>query len=443
MNNILYKEKSIDSEKNLLSFLSVPDHDNNWHTATEFKVLLKREIARSYRSNLPLSYLIFDLSEYTELKINTFNTKQIRYEKFYNLLIDFINQNTREIDIKCVKNNAQIDLLLVDTSQDGALVYVDKMKKILDDQLRLPRMKNFQEIIKSVKICYYPLNQLTGKGEINVNSSLKNLMEKEENKSGVLINYTDKNKLNTADSGTTILPLVSETGKVEKSDSHVQPLGNKFSRFFFNFVKRIIDLLGSLVGIFVFGPIMILISFFVKFTSTGPVLFKQKRVGYLGKEFTFLKFRSMRTDVDDQIHKEYVKKLIEGKNDEINMGTVDKPVYKIVNDPRVTKLGAFLRKTSLDELPQFFNVLVGNMSLVGPRPPIPYEIDSYKNWHLKRICEVKPGITGMWQAYGRSETTFDDMVRYDIQYVDNQSFLLDIRILFATIFAVFKSRGAM
>ena len=442
MNNILQKVITPIKEKSSLNLVPLPDKDYNWHSSQEFKKILRREIARSYRSGLPLSYLIFDLTEYTELKINEFNTKRVKYDRFLNLLIEMINQNTREIDIKCVKNEAQIDLLLVDTDKDNAQMYINKMKKILDEQFNNPRLQNFREIIKSVKLCYYPLNQLTGKGEININSSLKSLMDKEQDKL-TPIKKNNRYSSKTENQKTPIIPLKEDLDTSENPKSSNRSVGHKIYKFFFNTIKRFIDIIGSIVGIILFGPVMIIIAFLIKFSSPGPILFKQKRVGYLGKEFTFIKFRSMRIDMDDQIHQEYVKKLIEGKNDEINMGTEDKPVYKIVNDPRITTVGAFIRKTSLDELPQFFNVLIGDMSLVGPRPPIPYEVDLYKNWHLKRIAEVKPGITGMWQAYGRSETTFDDMVRYDIQYVNNQSMWLDIKILFATISSVFSSKGAM
>ena len=443
MNSLKHKEDSPFEEKGPITLLPLPDKGGNWHSPSEFSLIMKREIARSYRSGLPLSYLIFDLSEYTELKINVFNTKKTKYDRFLQLLIQLINQNTREVDIKCVKSIAQIDILLVDTNQEGAAAYLNKMKKNLDAQLNIPRMKNFQEIIKSVKLSCYPLNQLSGKGEISIKSSLKTQMDREQRNPNSLKNENLKFSPKEDETNTHIVSTTGMTLALEQQISWVQIAKEKLYRLIFRITKKLIDIFGSLVGIILFGPIMIVIAVIVKFSSPGPILFKQKRVGYLGREFTFMKFRSMRIDMDDKIHQDYVKKLIEGKHDEVNMGTEDNPIYKIINDPRVTPIGAFIRKTSLDELPQFFNVLKGDMSLVGPRPPIPYEIDSYKNWHLERIAELKPGITGMWQAYGRSETTFDEMVRYDIQYVDNQSIWLDIRILCATILTVFKSRGAM
>jgi lipopolysaccharide/colanic/teichoic acid biosynthesis glycosyltransferase len=190
------------------------------------------------------------------------------------------------------------------------------------------------------------------------------------------------------------------------------------------------------MAIVLFSPALLLIGGLVKLTSKGPVLFRQRRVGHAGREFTFLKFRSMFVNSDPAIHQEYVRKLISQQLTEAN-GT-----YKIMNDPRVTLVGRFLRKTSLDELPQFFNVLKGEMSLVGPRPPIPYELEKYSSWHRRRVFEAKPGITGIWQVYGRSRTTFDEMVRMDLRYVREQSLWLDIKLLFKTPLAVMRGKGA-
>src|SRR5205807_2381516 len=148
------------------------------------------------------------------------------------------------------------------------------------------------------------------------------------------------------------------------------------------------------------------------------------RVGQYGFPFTFVKFRSMYSVNDSNIHKEYVKRFISGKDPQQIEGNQN-VVYKISEDPRVTRVGRFLRKTSLDEFPQFLNVLKGEMSLVGPRPPIPYELESYDIWHRRRVLEVKPGITGLWQVNGRSKTTFDDMVRLDLEYARTWSFWLD------------------
>jgi lipopolysaccharide/colanic/teichoic acid biosynthesis glycosyltransferase len=209
-------------------------------------------------------------------------------------------------------------------------------------------------------------------------------------------------------------------------------------------VKRCVDVMASCVFIASLAPVLLTLALLVKITSKGPVLFRQERVGRFGKRFTFLKFRSMYVNCDEAKHKEFVTSFItESRNCGSNGSSVAHDgVYKITKDPRVTPIGRILRKTSLDELPQFFNVLRGDMSLVGPRPPIPYECEKYDVWHRGRILEVKPGITGLWQVMGRSSTTFDEMVRLDLRYVRNWSLGLDFKILFQTPLAVVKGRGA-
>jgi exopolysaccharide biosynthesis polyprenyl glycosylphosphotransferase len=217
-------------------------------------------------------------------------------------------------------------------------------------------------------------------------------------------------------------------------------------------VKRVIDIVGSIVGLMLFSPFFLVIPALIKLTSPGPVLFRQRRVGLYGKQFKFLKFRTMYVNNDSHVHEEYVKKLIAGtvggdkKDDDCkeddNGNGGRKPVFKITNDTRVTPVGRILRKTSMDELPQFINVLFGEMSLVGPRPPIPYEVQNYDVWHRCRIVEVKPGITGLWQVTGRSTTSFDEMVRLDIKYSREWTIWLDLKIIAMTPWAVFKGKGA-
>jgi len=207
-------------------------------------------------------------------------------------------------------------------------------------------------------------------------------------------------------------------------------------------VKRSLDIVGALAALLIAWLPMLVVSVLIKLSSPGPVLFRQKRVGLMGRTFTFLKFRSMRDHADETIHKNYVTQFIHGKNDKVNNGSEESPLYKIKQDPRVTRVGHFLRKTSLDELPQLFNVLKGDMSLVGPRPPIPYETEAYRPWHRARILEARPGITGLWQVTRRSHASFDEMVRLDLRYVNNWSIWLDIKILFKTFAAVVTADGA-
>jgi lipopolysaccharide/colanic/teichoic acid biosynthesis glycosyltransferase len=203
-------------------------------------------------------------------------------------------------------------------------------------------------------------------------------------------------------------------------------------------IKRVMDIIGSLLALIICAPLLVTIALAIKVSSKGPVFFKQKRVGHYGKVFTFLKFRSMHINNDPSVHREYVANLIAGRAVRLPSNGDGDGVYKLTNDKRITRVGKLLRRSSLDELPQLLNVLKGDMSLVGPRPAIPYEVASYQTWHRRRILEVKPGITGLWQVNGRNRIKFDEMVRLDLQYAKGWSPWLDIKILLRTPRAVFR-----
>lgn len=196
------------------------------------------------------------------------------------------------------------------------------------------------------------------------------------------------------------------------------------------FSKRVFDILLSSILLVVLSPLFLVVALLIKLDSKGPVIFKQDRIGKGGRPFKMFKFRTMYTDNDPTIHKEYVTRLIkEGKKDESG-------VFKISEDPRITNIGKFLRKHSLDELPQIENVFMGHMSLVGPRPPLQYEVENYDEWHKRRLA-VHPGMTGLWQVSGRNRIGFEDMVLLDIYYVENWTIWLDIQIILKTIPVVF------
>jgi len=201
--------------------------------------------------------------------------------------------------------------------------------------------------------------------------------------------------------------------------------------------KHAFDAVSGLVATAVALPILLTSALAIALDSRGPVFYRPRAIGKGGRPFTMFKFRSMFTDASKSLHQDYVTKLIKG---EIGQDPSGQPL-KITNDPRVTRVGGFLRKTSLDELPQLINVLKGDMSLVGPRPCLPYEWEIYKDWHKKRSA-VRPGITGLWQVVGRSEVSFEDMIILDLYYIYNRSFDLDLSILFETIFVVLKKKGA-
>jgi lipopolysaccharide/colanic/teichoic acid biosynthesis glycosyltransferase len=211
-----------------------------------------------------------------------------------------------------------------------------------------------------------------------------------------------------------------------------------FSKF--RIIKRGMDFVFSAGLLLLLLPALALIAVLVKLSSPGPVLFRQMRVGHLMKPFTMCKFRTMYATANHQVHQDYVSWFITASD---RAQSREKPaVFKLTNDARITPIGRFLRRTSLDELPQLWNVLIGDMSLVGPRPPLPYELQQYKPWHRGRVVEAKPGMTGLWQVVGRSRTTFDEMVRLDLRYARTMSLWSDIKILLATPAAMITGKGA-
>ncbi len=208
------------------------------------------------------------------------------------------------------------------------------------------------------------------------------------------------------------------------------------------FLKRPIDVLGAAFALLLLSPVMLIAAAAVAATSRGPIIFKQVRLGKGGVPFVFYKFRSMTTDIGDEIHRNYVQDLIKGRIDAGQPPTAKRATYKMASDPRVTPVGRWIRKSSIDELPQLVNVLLGDMSLVGPRPPIPYEAENYQSWHRRRVLDMKPGITGLWQVEGRSRVSFDEMVRMDLRYIRNCSLTLDLSIMLRTVGAVLRGDGA-
>lgn len=207
------------------------------------------------------------------------------------------------------------------------------------------------------------------------------------------------------------------------------------------FIKRISDFGIATLVLLILSPVWLIISILIKFDSKGKILFRQERVGMDGRKFLCYKFRTMGANSDERLHREAYQKNIEGLS-EANAGDESKPVFgKVKDDPRVTRIGKFLRRTSLDELPQFLNVLRGDMSIVGARPPIPYEVEEYDIWHRKRL-DMKPGITGLWQVSGRNRLTFDEMVKIDLYYIENWSLWLDLKIILLTLPAILRGDGA-
>jgi lipopolysaccharide/colanic/teichoic acid biosynthesis glycosyltransferase len=207
------------------------------------------------------------------------------------------------------------------------------------------------------------------------------------------------------------------------------------------FLKRAFDLALAVPALVVLSPVLAAIAILIRLDSRGPAIYRQQRIGLNGRPFIMLKFRSMRAEADPVTHQAHVARLIQK-----NLGPTELPgggsaSLKLAPDPRITRVGAIIRKTSLDELPQLFNVLRGEMSLVGPRPPIAYEVELYQDWHKRRLAAT-PGMTGLWQVSGRNRVSFEEMVRMDLDYIERQSLWLDLQLLAQTPLAVISGGGA-
>lgn len=359
-----------------------------FYVEDEFIDMLSRERKRSRRTNIPFLLMLLNINKILRMKSARDITRTIA---------SLLRENTRETDIKgWYKDNSTIGVVFVGIDEQDVHsakeIIAKKLERKLEEHLN-------QELLDMITITYHI--------------------------------FTEKNVVDKPDStlDATFYPDMSKSSVSKMTGCHL---------------KRIMDVIGSIVGLLFFSPLFLIIPVLIKVTSEGPVLFKQQRIGPFGKTFIFLKFRSMYVNNDDTIHREYVTNLIEGNNncEQNRDGGAMAPVYKIKSDPRITPLGRFLRKSSLDELPQFLNVLKGEMSLVGPRPPIPYEFEKYDLWHKERLLKMKPGITGLWQVMGRSSTSFDDMVRLDVKYIREWSLWRDIVILFKTPWVVLTKKGA-
>ncbi len=367
----------------------------NFYSETYFNELVALEAQRTYRSGRPFLLVYVDVSRLINNENKQDSVDDIARLRIVDLLIKKLFISTREIDIKgWMRKDRIIGVLCTEIHKNNSRVIVNKIRKNLARSID-------ERYCDDVEIRW----KLFPTGDTDIEK-------------------------------TRVISLKELIDDVPSQNIMEQSISLKCARA----SKRVIDVIGSLFAVLVFFPFFVGISLLIKLSSRGPVLFKQERVGESGKTFTFLKFRSMKVDNNTAIHKEFVSKFISGEIEEEDSD--EKSTFKLIDDPRITKIGKFIRKTSLDELPQFLNVLQGDMSLVGPRPPIPYEVDQYDHWHTKRVLNFRPGITGFWQVEGRSATNFNDMVRMDIQYMKNWSIWLDLKLIFKTPMAVFAAKGA-
>ncbi|MFX0200731.1 MAG: sugar transferase [Candidatus Hodarchaeota archaeon] len=367
---------------------------------------IKEERFRVYRTGSPFSIVLF--SPYRFVSAEYRNRKRA-----IDSIISFLDQETRETDIKGWWDKKTIAIILLDTLPEDALLLIDK----LVHRIKANGYGNVEPIREApFKVIAFPNRHVSG-GEDNQDN------ERQED---------SKNHSNHNDRNTNPLTKISDCDP---------PAGNGLKKHQ-EFIKRSFDILVSLTGLIILSPLLLLCTLLIKLDSRGPVFFKQTRVGRDGKFFTFLKFRSMYHNVDQEVHKNHVKNLMNHKAGLSPNGGPDEKTYKLAEDKRVTRIGKFLRRASIDELPQLINVLKGDMTLVGPRPHPVYEAEQYDLWHKHRL-DTKPGITGLGQIRGRFNTKYEDVYRLDIQYLKRWSLFLDLKILFKTIPIVLSRRGAV
>jgi lipopolysaccharide/colanic/teichoic acid biosynthesis glycosyltransferase len=360
------------------------------YSTDKFRTILERERARADRTGKEFSFVVFDL----ENADKDYSTTRH--------LTSVLSRRLRLTDEVGWFDNELIGVCLAYTSAEGASKFAEDVSQ---------RMNSVAPL--SYKIYSYPLDWLRGaKGDFGEPP-----------------------------------PPIPASGEIPSS--RLQPIKDSFHRSMalrwtdLLFVRRIpawkrgIDIVGSLLGIMLSAPVMLLIAFGIKLTSPGPIIFRQRRIGYRGENFMMYKFRSMTVKANDNLHADYISKLISNTAARNSDG-----LLKIKDDSRITLIGKFIRKWSLDELPQLFNVLKGDMSLVGPRPDPYYAIPHYARWYYRRIMETKPGITGLWQVEGRSRVPFEEMVRMDIRYCLSLSFICDCKLILRTFKAVLSRIGA-
>ncbi len=361
------------------------DPKTGFYEKRYFLYRLKEERRRSERTGLPFSIATLDISDLAKFN-NTLKNHQLK-----KIVTSVVSSNTREIDIKAWIGNHKLTILMPDTSIDHAKPLIKKIRReIIRATEGLSKERHPPNIDTKFHLSSFPESDLQNRGSF---------LEK------------DGTNPNMAYADLFDLPLLRECNAT---------------------MKRIVDIVGALLGIVFLSPLFGVIAVLIKITSPGPVFFQQRRVGLLGREFNFLKFRSMYSDSDEAVHRRHVSDLMNHRVSFTKKTNAVRAGYKIADDERVTKIGRFLRKTSLDEIPQLLNVLRGDMSLVGPRPHPTYEVQQYSNWELARL-EIMPGITGLGQLSKATFKNYENVYRQDLKYCRQFSTLADFRLMLRTI----------
>lgn len=395
------------------------------------------EKRRAERKDYEFSLIIIDLND-AQKRVNRVTNNTIL--KTEDLLFSTLIMILRSTDIVVKYCPFKLAILLPDTAKEATTLVVQRINNGLNDMFD----QSLGEILKRLRIhsyCYpdhaHEIDKLIESeliAEQNSTVALEKTIRGVRSdffKTKHFDGYAENLNLGTSSRNT----LVLENPFVLLNEVFFDFSGN-----WQKIIKRCLDIAVSLLALIFLTPLIFIITFLIKITSSGPVFFKQERIGYMGKKFIIYKFRTMYQTKDERIHRNYVKDFI--TNNKHNELESHDHIFKITNDPRITPVGKFLRRTSLDEIGQFINVLKGDMSLVGPRPPIPYEVEMYDLWHKRRFLTVKPGITGLWQIYGRNTITFNEMVRLDLTYANNWSLSLDFKILLKTLWVVLSMKGA-
>ncbi len=361
-------------------------------SAGELRSRLDEETSRAERGSLPLSVIFCEVA-----KVRGLLGGSAPFEQFLGEFCGLLQSGLRRVDVKGWGDGRRVAVLMPNTAEAGARVVLERLSGWVAAYFRRERIAV----------------EAGGLFELAV--------------------YPDFVRLQAAAGGP------GQGGRPAVAPSLAGgPSLCGMSRA----LKRAFDLVGALLLILLSAPLMLLVALAARLSSPGPAIFRQVRLGEGGRPFVYYKFRSMYVANDDTAHRDYTRRLIQGEVADINNGNGGALLLKLAADPRITPVGRLLRRASLDELPQLFNVLKGDMSLVGPRPPIPYEVGHYRGWHLRRVLAAKPGLTGLWQVRSRSSSSFDDMVRMDLRYADTWSLWADLLILAQTIPAVLSTRGA-
>ena len=377
----------------------------------EFKNILLRERTRCDRNGHGFSLVVFEVVENME-----------RGKTTAQLVKALLMRRFRMIDEIGWFRNQHISVLLNNTDREGAWNFVKDIQNMIPSAARYVRCH----------VYVYPTDwQNIFYGNGNGNSNERHLID---NSTKGDRRTSDKSAFSTRHAES-VWVNADSPGSENQSDSYVQPVPELYQIYGSGIPlwKRGMDIIGAALSLAVLSPLLLFVSIMIKFASSGPVFFKQERVGYLGKKFIMWKFRSMKLNCDTLTHQEHFSKLI---NSTKQIDENEKlPMTKLDDHPHIIPFGKILRKLCIDELPQIINVLCGKMSIVGPRPPIPYEAEEYLHWHNGRFDAV-PGITGLWQVSGKNRLTFDQMIRLDIQYSRQLSIWLDIKIILMTPFAI-------